>query len=232
MTTEDFGLGALPSPPDNRDFPLVLDEAAPLPARFIRRLMPPVLNQHATPMCVAFTSAGAKAWQERQDGQKFLLFDPYWLYPIAQRFDGIPLPHNGTTIRAALRVLKGTGMGLAGHPERAGEFKIAGYYAVPFTADAIKRAIMQSGPVLIGSAWYRSWFRPVKGVLPVPSGGIVGGHARLAFGWDDRVNDGSLLVRNSWGMRWGVNGNSYDAFRYLIPALHDAWRAVDRIGDG
>lgn len=232
-----LGLGAIPSPADPRDFPLVLDTAAVLPARFLSTLMPPVLNQNIHPKgedlgtCVAHTGAAAKAWEERHDGHGFLDFDPFWLYHRAQAIDGVPGDHEGTTIRAALRVLKGTGMALRGHPEVAGSYKIAAYYAVPLNADSIKRAIQQHGPVLIASVWYSSWFRPAKGILPRPAGGVVGGHARLAFGWDDTVGGGSLLVRNSWGDRWGVNGNSYDPYHFLIPALHDAWRATDVIGD-
>lgn len=231
--TEQFGLGAIPSPLDPRDYPLVLDAAISLPRRFVSPLMPPTLNQHASPMCVAYTSAGIKSFEERRDGHPtFLAFDPAWLYPIAQRFDGIALPHEGTTIRAALRVMKGTGMALVGHPETAGSYKIAAYYKVPLVADSIKRAIFTHGPVLIGSAWYNSWFRPVKGRLPAPSGGIAGGHARYAYGWDDDDGGGALLVRNSWGKGWGIQGNSYDPYQYLIPVLHDAFRATDVIGDG
>lgn len=205
--------------------------AIPLPPRYVAPLMPPVLNQHTSPMCVGFSTAGVKGFEERRDGHGFLGFDPAWLYRLAQGFDGLPNPHDGTTLRAALRVMKGTGYALLGHPEAAGHFKIAAYYAVPQDTNSIKRAVIQHGPVLIGSAWYRSWFRPTNGIMPNPFGGVVGGHARYVFGWDDSVNGGSFLVRNSWGKTWGVNGNSYDAYRYLVPALHDAWRATDVLGD-
>lgn len=227
----ELGLGGIPSPADTRDYPIQLDLAGPLPARYVSKLLPPPLNQKSSPMCVGYSSAGVKGWEERHDGHGFLPFDPAWLYGKAQQIDGIPSPHDGTTIRAALRVLKGAGMALIGHPEVAANFKIGAYYAVPQTEDGIKRAILQSGPVLIGSVWFNSWFRPVKGILPAPSGGIAGGHARYAFGWDDNVDGGSLLVRNSWGAKWGVNGNSYDRYDYILPALHDAFRAVDVIGD-
>lgn len=226
-----FGLGAIPSPPDPRDWPLALDTAAPLPARFVSTSMPPVGDQGNTGRCVAFSSRGLKQWEEFRDGHGVLDLDAQWLYERAQAVDGIPLPHEGTTCRAALSVLLKQGMPLAGQAAH-GQNRIAAYYAVPLTVDAIKRAVLQSGPVLIASTWFSSWFKPLRGgILPAPSGGVAGGHARIVFGWDDSVNGGSLLVRNSWGPRWGVNGNSYDPYRYLLPALHDAWRAVDRVGD-
>jgi hypothetical protein len=227
----DYGLGAIPSPADARDYPIVLDTAAPLPSRFVSTLLPPPLNQHTSPMCVAFASAGVKGWEERRDGHGFLAFDPAWLYPRAQAIDGIPGPHDGTTIRAALRVMKSTGYALVAAPQTTNSYRIAAYYAVPQTEDGIKRAILQSGPVLIGTLWYGPWFRPVKGILPAPSGAPVGGHARYAFGWDDAIGGGSFYVRNSWGSLWGINGNSHDPYRYILPALHDAWRAVDVLGD-
>lgn len=232
---DDLGLGAIPSPPDARDFPIDLDQAISLPSRYVSTLMPPVANQGNTGRCVAFASTGLKQWEERRDGHPlFLNLDRQWLYDHAMAIDGIhepPSQQRGTTCRAALKVLLKQGQPLTRQPQTAASHKIAAYYAVPLNPDSIKRAVMQHGPVLIASVWYASWFRPVKGILPAPSGGIVGGHARLVFGWDDNVNGGSLLVRNSWGGRWGVNGNSYDRYGWLVPALHDAWRAVDVLGD-
>jgi Papain family cysteine protease len=235
----DFGLGALPSPADPRDFPIELDQAIVLPRRFLLTKMPPVLNQNVHPpteplgTCVGHTAAAVKAYEELHDGHAALPFDPFWLYHMGQRFDGIPVAHEGTTLRAVLRVMKGTGAALRGHPETAGNFKIAAYYAVPQTEDAIKRAIFQyRQPVLIASQWFGNWFRPAGGVMPRPIGSPVGGHARWVWGWDDGVGGGAALVRNSWGARWGNGaGSSYDPWRYLIPALHDAWRATDVIGD-
>ena len=58
---------------------------------------------------------------------------------------------------------------------------------------------------------------------------VMGGHEVLAYGYDDTVNGGSFLVRNSWG-DWGKNGDFY--FRYVDAAnpaiLDDA--AVQHLG--
>lgn len=221
-------LGAIPSPPDPNDFQLEpqLDTAAPLPGRFVSTLMPPVSNQGDTGRCVAFSSTGMKQWQERRDGHGFLPLDADWLYLAA---GGSNDRQRGLTCRNALSVLLHRGEPLIGHPGTAPDFRIAAYYAVPFTVAALKAALFQFGPLLIASAWYGNWFHPKSGILPAPVGHVVGGHARVLFGWDDAVNSGSFLVRNSWGAWPGsVNGNSYDAFRYLVPAIHDAWKSVDR----
>ena len=42
---------------------------------------------------------------------------------------------------------------------------------------------------------------------------------------------GSLLVRNSWGLYLGsVNGNFYAPYARYLPALGEAWKAVDVVG--
>jgi len=77
-----YGLGALPDAPDERDYPLSalyasegLTASGVLPASYAAPGMPPVLDQHATPMCVAFSSSGMKAWQDRWDQERFFDFD-------------------------------------------------------------------------------------------------------------------------------------------------------------
>lgn len=223
-------LGAIPSPTDPKDFQLLpkLDMAARLPSRFVSTLLAPPLNQGNTGRCVAFASTGVKQWEERRDGHGFLDLDADWLYLQA---GGSADRQRGLTTRAALSVLLHQGIPIVGRPDTAASSRIAEYFAVPFTVDALKRALIQFGPLLIASQWFATWFHPVKGVIPAPIGPAIGGHARVLFGWDDSVNGGSALVRNSWGRRWGSNGNSYDAWRHLVPAIHDAWKVIDRKGD-
>ena len=233
-------LGAIPSPFDPLDFPMLplLDTAAPLPSRFVSPLMPPVGNQGNTGRCVLFAGNGMKAWQERRQHGRFLHFDEWWAYLRAQQIDGFPMPHNGTTCRALLKVFQKLGNPIAGHPDTAAEFKIGPYLSVPYTVDAQKRAIMQFGPILVAHAWHGNQFRPVRGILPAPTGSRIGGHARYRFGWDDSVQGirakrvGCWLDRNSWGKGWpgSVNGNSYDAYEFDAPGSmeqHDAWKALD-----
>ena len=60
-----YGLGALPDAPDERDYPVSalyasegLIASVVLPASYAAPGMPAVLNQHATPMCVANEFSG------------------------------------------------------------------------------------------------------------------------------------------------------------------------------
>lgn len=226
----DHGLGAIESPPDQRDWPLALPPlAVPLPRRFVSAGMGPVLNQGSLPQCVAYSHAGLKTWEEKRDGGGVIAWDTSWLYGRCKAIDNIA--GEGTDCRSALRVLKGTGCKPSSGNRPAALYKVAAYYAVPTTLDAIKQALVAYGPVTVGGAWYSSWFRPVKGILPAAGGGIAGGHAVLVFGWDDDVAGGSLLVRNSWGKAWpgSTNGNFYGPYSRYLPTLWEAWKARDQV---
>lgn len=233
------GLGAEPSPPDPRDWVLTLPPlTAPLPRRYISPGLGPLLNQGSLPMCVAFASTGLKHWQEHRDGNGTPAFWPQWLYAECKKVDGMP-GTAGTTGRAAMQVLKAQGLAIRGKPGEAFHYRIRAYYSVPLTIEAMKRAIMAYGPIVIGEQWPNSWFHPVKNVNPRPSGGIAGGHETLRYGWDDDMDHGSWYNRNSWGRYVGTtNGNFLVPYRYETPddrpgpgrvQLWEAWKAVDVI---
>ena len=233
----DYGLGAHPSPPDPRDFPLELPPlTAPLPKRYVWAGLGPLLNQGNTPECVAYSHVGLKQWEEKRDGNGIVPFDPDWLYRECKRIDGMP-GTDGTTGRAAMKVLKAQGCATKGHPEMAVHYRIAAYYAVPLSVDSIKRAILAYGPVTTGEEWPYSWFSPVHNVVPKPAGGIAGGHETLRYGWDDDAAGGSWYIRNSWGKYAGTtSGNFILPYRYEhigggSVELWECWKARDIVGD-
>jgi C1A family cysteine protease len=58
---------------------------------------------------------------------------------------------------------------------------------------------------------------------PDPGEEIVGGHAVLAVGYDD--NRSAVLVRNSWGSDWGLEGYFWMPFKAYEQLTSDAWAA-------
>ena len=228
----ELGLGAVPSPTDPRDFLLELPaEARALPYRYAATLMPPVLNQGATPTCVGHAGAAVKAWEERRDPSwaRFLAIDPMWIYRRAKATDG--LPHvQGTFPRAALAVLLREGALLRGASAPNGRLRIAAYYRVPVDVEAMKRAILAYGPLFVATSWSKSWFRPSAGRLPDPST-PAGGHAFVVYGWNDKIAGGSWIARNSWGRAWGVRGDFFMPYGLWTAAEPEAWKALDSIGD-
>ena len=218
-----YGLGALPDAPDERDYPVSalyasegLSASVVLPASYAAPGMPPVLDQHATPMCVAYSSSAVKAWQDRRDQERFFDFDE----PVF--FAAIGGTASGAYVRAAMERMRSTGYPVAGVGDPGGH-RIAAYYAVPRDAAAIKAAIYDLGPVVLSAPWYNSWFRPVAGVLPKPDK-VAGGHAIVAYGWDAR----GLRLRNSWGSDWGVGGDCWMPGSF-VPQISGVWKAVDAI---
>ena len=218
-----YGLGALPDAPDERDYPLSalyasegLTATVTLPASYAAPGMPPVLDQHATPMCVAYSSSAVKAWQDRRDQERFFNFDE------PAFFAAIGGTSQGAYVRDAMERMRTAGYPVAGlgDPEH---HRIAAYYAVPHDLATIKAAIHDLGPIVVSTPWYRSWFRPAAGVLPRPDT-QVGGHAIVAYGWDQR----GLRLRNSWGSAWGVDGDCWMPESF-VPQIGGAWKAVDAI---
>jgi hypothetical protein len=158
-----FGLGALPDPPDERDYPISALYAADgvtasvvLPASYVAPGMPPVLDQHATPMCVAYSSSAVKAWQDRRDQERFFDFDE------PRFFSEIGGTAQGAYVRAAMERMRTAGYPVAGAGDPA-HHRIAAYYAVPRDLATIKAAILDLGPIVVSTTWYRSWFHPVNG---------------------------------------------------------------------
>jgi C1A family cysteine protease len=66
--------------------------------------------------------------------------------------------------------------------------------------------------------------------IPFPSANdsVRGGHAMMAVGYDDNhvINgeSGALLVRNSWGINWGISGYGWMPYSYVLKGLAaDFW---------
>jgi C1A family cysteine protease len=53
--------------------------------------------------------------------------------------------------------------------------------------------------------------------MPKPIEGVVGGHAVLAVGYDDKTE--RFTVRNSWGASWGKRGYSPCPTRICSPII-------------
>ena len=231
MTVESIevapGLGGIQSPPDERDFTLAdlvtasgQPLTAALPTTFLATGLPPVLNQGATPMCVAFSTSALKGWEDRIDQGRFFDFDEPTFF---RAIGGGP---NGAIIRNALdRLLK------VGYPVvrigLAPAHRIAAYYAIPKTQAALMQTIHDFGPIVIGTPWYHSWFHPIGtgGNLKLPAPDYsVGGHAILAVGY----NPTGLVLQNSWGAAWGYHGRVTMPWAYVLHAVWEAWKAVDR----
>lgn len=227
MTDQPYGLGAVPSPPDARDFPITALYAATateiptaFPAAYIvPGLLPAVLDQGSTPQCVAFSSSASRAYQDRLDQGVFFDFDE------GKFFGRIGGTEQGAYPRAAMDEMRTTGYPVVVTGD-AGQHRIAAYYAVPTEIDAMKAALVSFGPLVYSTGWYWSWFSTTStGLLRAPTT-LAGGHAILVIGWEPR----GFLLQNSWGTDFGIEGRCTLPWEYVgFPHSWECWKTVDVI---
>jgi hypothetical protein len=207
-----YGLGAIQSPPDERDFELALDAASAVPAAYTCPHRGPILDQGNTPMCVA-------SFDLSDLGHTYKWDEPYFF----QRIGGGP---NGAVIRNAFKVRLSYGYPLL--PSHSGNsaasHRIAAYYAVPKAIDSIKRAMVQYGVLIAGVPWYNSWFSPHSdGKLP-PADYQVGGHAIQVTGYDTY----GPWFDNTWGTDYGVTGRIQMSWGQFMACAWEVWKATDQ----
>lgn len=122
------------------------------------------------------------------------LIDPPRLYKESQLRDPFPGEnYNGSTVRAAAKVLKDLGI--------IKEYRWAGSIM-----DVIN-CVLTIGPMVVGTKWYTGMNQPdSKGIMKVGGRGM-GGHAYLINGVD--TNKNLFRIKNSWGRSWGNQGFAF-----------------------
>jgi hypothetical protein len=81
-----------------------------------------------------------------------------------------------------------------------------------FTIEDYIRALAFEGPVLVGTWWDHSMFRPDDNGLISPDGNHAGGHCYLLRGVTLKprfAKEPVFRITNSWGKGWGKNGEAY-----------------------
>ena len=96
----------------------------------------------------------------------------------------------------------------------AAKRKAGAYQKITTRTAGIKTALSQGYPVVIGFDVYASFEGNVNnttGMMPYPQANeqLLGGHAVAVVGYDNNLNGGRLICRNSWGTSWGDHGYFY-----------------------
>jgi C1A family cysteine protease len=92
----------------------------------------------------------------------------------------------------------------------------------------VKQFLDAGYPSMFGFTVYN--FGNAKGEIafPGPNDPVQGGHAVVAVGYDDKrkigAETGALMIRNSWGTKWGEGGYGWLPSRYVEVGLaNDFW---------
>lgn len=171
-----------------------------------------VLDQGQTPMCVGYSTAG---WIVAAPVVNPLP-DPVAVYHDAQLVDGSPLPHEGSTVRAAMKVLQSKG--------------VVSQYNWAFDLTTVINYVLEKGPMVVGTNWYRSMFSVDTNYNIGISGKIAGGHAYIFIGADQNHKNkrgiGAFLIQSSWGKLWGNNGRAWLSFANVDRLLREQGEAA------
>ncbi|MDZ8056272.1 MAG: C1 family peptidase, partial [Aulosira sp. ZfuVER01] len=101
----------------------------------------------------------------------------------------------------------------------------------------VKVLLASEIPCIFGFTLYNSVYDEVnvlKGHIPLPNkrSKVIGGHTVVAVGYHDRkiienedgkTSKGALLIRNSWGTRWGQGGYGWLPYDYIMEGLTADW---------
>ena len=104
------------------------------------------------------------------------------------------------------------------------------------TLSALKENLASGLPAMFGFTVYSSIpaIGEGKSEIPFPATGdsVIGGHAVVAVGYDDKKKigrkTGAILIRNSWGTEWGNDGYGWLPYTYIESGLAvDFWSLIE-----
>lgn len=155
-------------------------------------------NQEQTSQCVGYSWAH---WLEdgpvTQKG-KAPIVKPLDIYTEAQKIDEwVGESYDGTSVRAGAKVLQDKGF--------------IESYVWAWDVPTIVQAVLEKGPVVVGTEWTYDMFNPdIDTGIITATGNAAGGHAYLINGVN--VKRKFFRIKNSWGRAWGNRGHAYISF--------------------
>lgn len=195
----------------------------------------PARDQNVRPTCMAFAASDTHA--AARHGWDMLSVE--WAYYHAVKRDR-GLPDDGVTMESMLQAIKADGQPVEAEwpyitapigdvrlwmpPAPAKQLFFRNHSTCSVTVQCVIDQITANNPVLITMTLSDAFFRPdANGIVerdePVDH---KRRHAIIAVGYGDRGNDRFVLVRNSWGVDWGLKGHAWVAIDYLAPRLSGA----------
>jgi hypothetical protein len=164
-------------------------------------------------------------------------YDARWLWNEAKEIDEFPDTNpgdnNGTSVRAAMDVLRTLGHVRIYHgndmPAAPEEGILENRWAT--NVDEIRTCISSGIPVVLGTNWYRNFDRPVRKGLgwwigEGNLGTIRGGHAVCIYRASDRLQ--AVGIVNNWGNSYPLVLMPYPVLERLLQEDGEATLVTDR----
>jgi C1A family cysteine protease len=204
----------------------------------------PVKDQKNEGSCTAHAGTSNLEFLYRKLKNQAPIFSPQFLYYKEREMDGSLPGDTGSMGRTSVKCLQQFGCALESTdpydvqkmdepPTEADLVEAAGYKAGAYHAltnlNEMKCCLVSGFPFLIGFSVSQNFESNIdsNGIMPAPSGGVLGGHEVLVIGYDDNKTDakskrtGYFKVRNSWGV-WGDHGNFYMSYED-IAVISEMW---------
>jgi C1A family cysteine protease len=225
-------------PVDERDhLHVTAPRLTPLPSKMdLRILCPPIYDQGELGSCTAQAGAAVLDIAHHVAAKSFFGPSRLFIYWYERFLEGAVNEDSGASIRDSVKVMAKYGAckettvpydvtKFTAKPSRAADkealgYQVTSYARVAQSLNSLKSALAAGKPVTIGISIYESFEseRAAKtGIVPLPNvrkEKLLGGHAVVLVGYDDDAK--TFLVRNSWGVGWGLSGYFTVPQAYLI----------------
>jgi hypothetical protein len=203
--------------------------APTLPKTFVLySILLPIRNQGTTNCCVAFSTACAIEYKNIMSNKYLDYLSPAFIYNNRRDLN----VDNGMDSKNAIDIVKNLGVAIdklytidmlnkkidSTIYDNAINYKILNYNYIT-TLDTLKYALFNNGPVIAILPVFQAtgifWRKPEN-----YNNNNFGYHCINFVGYDD--TEQKLLMRNSWGTNWGING--YQWFPYSeFSTIVEAW---------
>lgn len=236
----NFSFGCKRDIKDERDFKLkirsrvVVSDSADLRTKF-----PAIRNQGNLGACTSFATTDMAQFVRAK--LNFKIWDPSTLftYYATRKLIGTTDRDSGASVRDALKSTADFGIAKEEHwpyvieefakepptPiwDEALEHQSLSYFRVDQTEEAVLNCLSDGYPFTFGMRIYQSFVDSQLFIMrgPVPTPDIntekyLGGHCMLAVGFFKQDNEYLIIVRNSWGEDFGIDGYVYIPLSILL----------------
>jgi len=235
-TTNRINFGWKRDLPDPRDRKFKITAPHELPALVdLRAQCPPVYNQGNIGSCTANALGAAFQFEQMKQNKPNFIPSRLFIYYNERAMEGTINEDAGAMIRDGIKTMNKEGV----CPESMWQYieskfrdkpcsqcykaaldnQVLEYLRLsPHTLYEVKHCLSDGYPVAFGFTIFESFMIEEvarTGIAKVPqvNESPIGGHAVLAVGYDDSKQ--ALIVRNSWGVEWGLGGYFYLPYSYV-----------------